>query len=109
NATVQTLEARRSGMDNDARTLSFFTHEETMRTIARVLITLPLGAALACGGGSETADTAAGSGPDTGGTASTPQQSGGTAADPSQITAEMVALGNEIFHGRQANGICYTC
>jgi mono/diheme cytochrome c family protein len=30
-------------------------------------------------------------------------------ADTSEITAEMVALGNEIYHGRAANAICYTC
>ena len=56
---------------------------------------------VACGG----SDTGEG-GSDTTPVDTTPAQ---TTADPAQITAAMVARGNDIFHGRAANGICYTC
>lgn len=58
--------------------------------------------AVACGGDSGSdatpADTSAGATPP-------PQAS----VDPAQITAAMVARGHDIFHGRAASGICYTC
>ena len=40
-----------------------------------------------------------------------PADTGGVpvSANPGEITAEMVALGNAIYHGREANAICYTC
>jgi mono/diheme cytochrome c family protein len=96
-------------MDNDARAPPSFTREDAMHSIIRALFALSFAAMLACGGDAEQTDSATGAVPDTGGVAPTPQQGGATAADPSEITADMVALGNEIFHGRQANGICYTC
>jgi mono/diheme cytochrome c family protein len=58
--------------------------------------------AVACGGGD-----AGESGSDTTPVDTTPPQT--TTSDPAQITAAMVARGNDIFHGRAANGICYTC
>jgi mono/diheme cytochrome c family protein len=60
--------------------------------------------ALACGGG-EAEDSATPA--ETGTSQATPAAP--VSADPGTITAEMVALGNDIFHGRGANGICYTC
>ena len=69
------------------------------RTRARFLAAAAI-FAVACGGG----DGEGGS--DTTPVDTTPAQ---TTADPAQITAAMVARGNDIFHGRAANGICYTC
>lgn len=57
--------------------------------------------AVACGGGG-----GGESGSDSTPVDTTPPQA---TADPAQITAAMVARGNDIFHGRAANGICYTC
>ncbi|MDQ4081152.1 MAG: c-type cytochrome [Gemmatimonadota bacterium] len=58
---------------------------------------------MACGNGDQrTEDTAAGE-------AATPAPAGTTATDPGQITAQMVALGDSIFEGQAAGGICYTC
>lgn len=34
---------------------------------------------------------------------------GGGAANPSAITPQMIALGDSIFHGQAAGGLCYTC
>lgn len=33
----------------------------------------------------------------------------GTATSASDITPQAIALGNDIFHGKAAGGICYTC
>jgi mono/diheme cytochrome c family protein len=62
--------------------------------------------AIGCGGqeGAEQAtplDTAA-----MGTTETSPTPGSATAGE---ITAEMVALGSEVFHGRAANAVCYTC
>ncbi|HSJ62264.1 MAG TPA: c-type cytochrome [Gemmatimonadaceae bacterium] len=59
--------------------------------------------AAACGGGGEgdveaPSETAAGA-----------TSVAADSASPAGITADMVALGNELYHGRQANAICYTC
>ena len=40
--------------------------------------------------------------------AAAPAPAGGGAV-PAEPTQEMIARGNEIFHGKAANGICYTC
>lgn len=58
---------------------------------------------VACGGQDSGSDTNAA---DASGGATPPPQA---SVDPAQITAAMVARGNDIFHGRAANGICYTC
>lgn len=61
----------------------------------------------ACGGGAlPSDDTAAANG------AKAPPAAGDTGSaslDPASFTAAMVALGDSIFHGRAASGICYTC
>ena len=78
-----------------------------MHHTERMLLVLMSGAAIACGG-QDAADTAATA--DTGtrtGTATPPPAA--VSADTTKITPEMLALGNEIFHGRAANAICYTC
>lgn len=78
-----------------------------MNQALRTMLVCAAGAAIACGGqdGAETGTTT-----ETGaGTATPPPPATTTRADTSEITAEMVALGNEIFHGRAANAICYTC
>lgn len=82
------------------------------RSLVRALQLSALGAALsvalACGGAGDDAGTAdTGAAADTGGT-----PGGGGAAGAfteQQITAQMVALGDSIFRGQAANGICYTC
>jgi mono/diheme cytochrome c family protein len=58
---------------------------------------------VACGGGEEAppADTPAAAPP------ATPTMSG--SFDASTITPEMVALGDSVFHGQAAGGICQTC
>lgn len=77
-----------------------------MRSFDRLLLVSVALGLTACGG-QDAANGGTQSEVDTG-TAAPPTPPGGT-ADASQITGEMVALGNEIFHGRQANAICYTC
>lgn len=71
------------------------------RSLRGLAATAAVVAVLGCGGqeGTEQAETG-----ETAATTPPPWT-----ANPSEITAEMVALGNEIFHGRAANGICYTC
>lgn len=59
--------------------------------------------------GSTTAPAAA---PAPGSTAAAGAAAGGAAAgaaNPSAITSQMVALGDSIFHGKAAGGLCFTC
>lgn len=79
-----------------------------MRTGERMLVALAVVGTVGCGGGGDVADTATRSESDTGTAVPTPVP-GGAPVDASTITSEMVALGNEIFHGRRDNAICYTC
>jgi mono/diheme cytochrome c family protein len=57
----------------------------------------------ACAGGDRRAEDTAG-----GETVRTPP-AGGAVVDAGQITPQMVALGDSIFEGRAAGGICHTC
>jgi mono/diheme cytochrome c family protein len=95
-----------TGMDNDARTPTDFTHEERMNHTLRLMLVFAAAATIACGG-QDAADT--GTRTDTGTGTAPPPPPASTSADPGEITPEMLALGNEIFHGRAANAICYTC
>jgi mono/diheme cytochrome c family protein len=65
-----------------------------------------LAVSLACaGGGDETPGTTDTGGAPAGGA---PAGQGGDFT-PQQITAQMIALGDSIFRGQAANGICFTC
>jgi mono/diheme cytochrome c family protein len=94
-------------MDNDEPPCIRFTDEEDAMTrwIRGLAALAAAGAMLGCGGQEGTEQDAPA---ETAATTPTPSPTGST-ANPSEITAEMVALGNEIFHGRAANAICYTC
>lgn len=74
--------------------------------LAAFAAALALSIACAGGGDQQGADTGAGATP--GGTQGQP---GGAAGDFNEqsITPQMIALGDSIFRGQAANGICYTC
>lgn len=94
------------GMVSDARAPADFTGWRAMIHTLRVVLLFTAGTAIACGGG----DSVEGGSPgetNRGAVAPTPPAPG--SGDAGQITPDMVALGNEVFHGRRANGICYTC
>lgn len=76
--------------------------------LAAFAAALALSIACAGGGDDQGADTGAGATP--GGTQGQPA-GGGAAGDFTEqsITPQMVALGDSIFRGQAANGICYTC
>ncbi len=65
--------------------------------------TLMLGACGGEGGRAAGGDTASAAAPADAGAA------GPTSAVPAEPTAQMIARGDSIFHGRAANGICFTC
>lgn len=68
-----------------------------------VTVLVPMATLAACGGGDGTADTA------TADTA-TPATPGGTVgATPGEVTPQLIALGDSIFKGQAAGGICFTC
>ena len=75
---------------------------------ARVVLSCIVAAALACGGDRARDDEGMGGIDDMGDapSASGEQPGGFTAA---HITPQMVALGDSIFEGKAAGGICYTC
>ena len=84
------------------------------RSLVRVFHLSALAAALtmalACAGGGDDAGTS-----DTGAAATGDTAAGGTPAGgggdftPEQITAQMIAQGDSVFHGNPPSGICYTC
>jgi mono/diheme cytochrome c family protein len=68
----------------------------------------------ACGGekkaASDTASAAAAAAPAESTAAAAPTMQGPTpGAPPAGATAQMVALGDSIFHGQAAGGLCFTC
>lgn len=84
-----------------------------VRVLHRSALAAALTMALACAGGGDDAGTS-----DTGTAAGTGTPAGGTPAGgatqggdftPEQITQQMIALGDSVFHGNPAAGICYTC
>ena len=76
---------------------SFLSAPGALRSVAAVLV-------MACATGDDGAaeDTAPAAGP------ATPPATGAQAA-AGQITPQMIALGDSIFEGKAAGGICYTC
>lgn len=86
----------------------------TLRTrLTKLCAILAAGALIgACGGdqGAQTdTTTAAGGTPPAGTGTGTGTGASGGAMTEAQVTPQMVALGDSIFHGTAANGICYTC
>lgn len=75
----------------------------------RLLCSLGALALLACGGERPPAQDTTAAAPVPPGGAMTDTAGGGMAADASAITPEMIALGDAIYHGREANGLCQTC
>lgn len=79
-----------------------------MRNVRRHAVFLcTLSAVLACGGEGAPADDTA-TVPGTAAAPGTPAAPAGAFTDAS-ITPEMVALGDNIFKGQAAGGLCYTC
>lgn len=87
-------------------------HDSKHLISRRIIAAVAIGIATACGGGDGGAPDSpqAGSGGTPGAAPATPQ-----AAAPAgpltegNITPQMVALGDSIFAGRTAGGICFTC
>jgi mono/diheme cytochrome c family protein len=69
-----------------------------------VTVLVQMATLAACGGGDGTADTTTA---DTGTGAVTPVDTGGGATG--EITPQLIALGDSIFKGQAAGGICFTC
>jgi mono/diheme cytochrome c family protein len=91
------------GTDNDEWRPHHFTDESQMTKRLRVCLACAALLAAACGGEGD-GDAGAASETATGGAAIAADS-----ATPAEITVDMVALGSEIYHGREANAICYTC
>lgn len=87
--------------------------------LSNIGLALLVGTAFAaCGGGGESSSTPATSTPAAGSTATAapaaPAATGdmtapAPGAPPAGATAAMVALGDSIFHGTAAGGLCFTC
>jgi mono/diheme cytochrome c family protein len=67
------------------------------------------GGAMAPAGTSSTAPAAAPAPAESAGKAPAGGAAAGGAANASAITPQMVALGDSIFHGKAAGGLCFTC
>jgi mono/diheme cytochrome c family protein len=84
------------------------SNSQFIRSVQCLLI---LAAAVACGGepkarGTDTAAAAVTPTPTTGAAGASAPTPG---APPAGATAQMVALGDSIFHGQAAGGLCFTC
>ncbi len=81
---------------------------ERHRTLVSCAAVAGLAFLVACGGGGEAGGGNADTGADTAAApAATANQA--PAQAPSEPTPQMIALGDSIFHGQAANGICFTC
>ncbi|MEO7083958.1 MAG: c-type cytochrome [Gemmatimonadaceae bacterium] len=85
-----------------------------MRTFVGVGVVLTSLAVAGCGGDKTKNDTAAASASQPAATGAVPATTAGNAepapgAAPEGATPAMLALGDSIFHGQAAGGLCFTC
>lgn len=82
-------------------------------TAVRALAALAVATSVACGGGGDTggaaADTPPGGAPAANAPAATTPAARAGPLTEAQITRQMVALGDSVFKGQAAGGICFTC